>query len=119
MNPQEMQDRTRRFALRMIHLSDALPHKRSTDALAKQIVRCGTSVGANYRSACHARSQADFVAKMGVVEEEIDESIYWMELISDAKMIPTAKLDALLKEAHELLAITIASIKTARGKKRN
>ena len=78
------------------------------------MLRSGTSVGANYRSACRARSTADFISKMGIVEEEADESIYWMELLIEAGIVESGKLESLIKEADELLAITVASIKTAK-----
>jgi four helix bundle protein len=91
-----------------------LPKKRTVEILGRQLLRSGTSVGANYRSACRARSAADFIAKMTIVEEEIDESIYWLELLVESKIIDIEKVQALIKEANELLAITVASIKTAR-----
>ena len=80
----------------------------------RQLLRSGTSVGANYRAACRARSSADFVSKMGIVEEEADESIYWMDLLVDSGSVSADKVDALRREANELLAITVSSIKTAR-----
>ncbi len=82
--------------------------------VGRQLLRSGTSAGANYRAACRARSSADFVSKMGIVEEEADESIYWMELLVDSGSVPADGVDALLREANELLAITVSSIKTAR-----
>lgn len=86
--------------------------------LGSQLIRSGTSVGANYRAACRAKSPADFIAKLGIVEEEADESLYWMELIVDAKLLPKTRLADLMREAGEIVAITVASINTARGKKR-
>ncbi len=83
MTPTEMKQRTRSLALRIIHLVESLPSTRTADVIGKQLLRCGTSVGANYRAACRGRSKADFVAKMGIVEEEADEIIYWIELLID------------------------------------
>ena len=117
MDSSEMKKRTKAFALRVIRLVEALPKNRVADVVVRQLLRCGTSVGANYRAACRARSQADFVAKLGIVEEEADESVYWMELLVEAGMVESAKLESLMKEADELLAITVASIKTARQNK--
>ena len=114
MTKQELQERTKTFALRVIKLVDSLPKKRSADILGTQLLRNSTSVAANYRAACRARSQAEFIAKMGVVEEESDESTGWIELIADAGLISRAKVESLLQESNELTAITVASIKTAR-----
>ena len=114
MTKQELQERTKTFALRVIKLVDSLPKKRSADILGTQLLRSSTSVAVNYRAACRARSQAEFIAKMGVVEEESDESTGWIELIADAGLISRAKVESLLQESNELTAITVASIKTAR-----
>jgi len=118
MTPEEMKQRTKEFALRVIRLVDALSKRPSAGVIGRQLLRAGTSVGANYRAACRARSQAEFIAKMGIVEEEVDEALYWMELLTEAGLMPKAKLSPLMKEAKELLAIAIASINTARGKPR-
>ena len=118
MTKQELQERTKAFALRVIKLVDSLPKKRSADILGTQLLRSSTSVAANYRAACRARSQAEFIAKMGVVEEESDESTGWIELIADAGLISRAKVESLLQESNELTAITVASIKTARQNSR-
>ena len=115
MTPEELKQRTRQFALRVIRLSEALPRTRSADVIGRQLIRAGTSVGANYRAACRARSRADFISKMNIVEEEVDEAIYWMELLTDAKIIKESLLVSLAGEARELLAITVASINSARG----
>jgi four helix bundle protein len=117
MNKDDMKHRTRQFALRVIHLVESLPKGRTEDVLGKQLLRSGTSVGANYRAACRAKSTADFVYKMGIVEEETDESLYWMELLVEARIMESKKLEPLMKEANELLAITVASIITARKTK--
>ena len=87
-------------------------------ALASQIVRSGTSVAANYRAACRAKSTADFIAKMGIVEEEADETLFWLELLEESGLVTAAKLTAIKQEADELVAITVASIKTARRNRR-
>lgn len=117
MNADEMKKRTKTFALQVIRLVESLPKSKTADVIGRQLLRCGTSVGANYRAACRARSQADFIAKMGIVEEEADESLYWMELLIEAGIVESKKLESLMKEADELLAITVASIKTARKTK--
>ena len=115
MNQNEMKQRTKAFALRIIKAVEALPHARTGEVLGRQLLRSGTSVGANYRAACRAKSSADFISKMGTVEEEADESGYWMELLVDAGVVKPAKLELLLREANELVAITVASINTTRG----
>ena len=117
MNKDDMKHRTRKFALRVIRLVESLPKGRTEDVLGKQLLRSGTSVGANYRASCRAKSTADFVYKMGIVEEETDESLYWMELLIEAKVMESKKLEPLMKEGNELLAITVASIKTAKKTK--
>jgi four helix bundle protein len=114
MNPNEMKQRTKAFALRIIKAVEALPRARTGEVLGRQLLRSGTSVGANYRAACRAKSSADFISKMGTVEEEADESGYWMELLVEAEVVKPAKLELLLREANELVAITVASINTAR-----
>ncbi len=117
MNQEEMKRRTKQFALRVIRLVESLPRGRTADVIGNQLLRSGTSVGANYRAACRAKSNADFISKMGIVEEETDESLYWMELLIEAQIVESVKLASLMKEADELLAITVSSIKTARRKK--
>lgn len=114
MTKQELQERTKAFALRVIKLVDSLPKKRSSDILGTQLLRSSTSVAANYRAACRARSQAEFIAKMGIVEEESDESTCWLELLTDAGLISRTKIESLLQKSSELTAIAVASIKTAR-----
>lgn len=113
MKSEELKHRTKQFALRVIRLTDALPKKRSSEVLGRQVLRSATSVAANYRAACRAKSRADFIAKMGTVEEEADETAFWLELISESALLPAEKLAELLKEAGELTAITVASIRTA------
>ncbi len=119
MNQEEMKQRTKRFAIGIIQLVESLPKGRTTAVLGGQLLRSGTSVGSNYRSACRAKSTADFISKMGIVEEESDESLYWIELLIESGIENNMRMDALMKEAGELLAITVASIKTARKGKNN
>jgi four helix bundle protein len=114
MTTQELRTRTFRFGSRVITAVEALPRTQTAQILGRQLLRAGTSVGANYRAAARARSRADFVAKLGVVEEECDEASYWLEMILERKLLKRGQLDNLLAEADELLAITVASIKTAR-----
>jgi len=119
MNADEMKDRTQEFALRVINLVESLPNTRTGDVLGKQLLRSGTSVGANYRAACRARSDAEFIAKLGIVEEETDESIYWIELIAKANLMKISRVKNLLDEANQILSIVIASINTTKRKKKN
>ncbi len=114
MSERDLKTRTKAFALRILKLVDALPKTTAGRALASQIVRSGTSVAANYRSACRAKSTADFVAKMSIVEEEADETLFWLELLEESELVTATKLTAIKQEANELIAITVASIKTAR-----
>src|SRR6478752_4243913 len=116
-NKLDLKTRTKAFALRILKLVDTLPKTTAGRALASQIVRSGTSVAANYRAACRARSTADFIAKMGIVEEEADETLFWLELLGESELVSATKLAAIKQEANELIAITIASIKTARRKR--
>jgi len=118
VDEQAFKDRTKRFALEVMKLVETLPHNRTADVIARQLLRCGTSVGANYRAACRGRSTFDVVAKLGIVEEEADESIYWMELLTDSGMVSSDRSAALKKEANELVAMTVASIKTLRSRTR-
>jgi four helix bundle protein len=113
-NEPDLKKRTKAFALRILKLVDVLRKTTAGRALASQIVRSGTSVAANYRAACRARSTADFIAKMGIVEEEGDETLFWLELLEESELVSATKLAAIKQEGNELIAITIASIKTAR-----
>jgi four helix bundle protein len=117
MNAKDFKERSRQFAIRVISLVDALPQQRSADVLGKQLLRSATSVAANYRAACRARITAEFIAKMGIVEEEADESQGWIEMIADAGLVKKERVEELIKEAGELTAMTVASIKTARRNK--
>ena len=114
MNPDELKSRTRRFALRIFRLAECLPDTPTARVIRNQIIRCGSSVGANYRAACRAKSKPDFVSKMGTVEEEADETIYWMELLIDTGIVKPKRIADLMSEADEILAIVVASIKTAK-----
>ena len=114
MSERDLKTRTKAFALRILKLVDALPKTAAGRALASQIVRSGTSIAANYRAACRAKSTADFIAKMGIVEEEADETLFWLELLDESELVTPAKLTAIKQEANKLIAITVASIKTAR-----
>jgi four helix bundle protein len=118
MNQNDLKQRTKMFALKIIKLVETLPRGRTADVLGNQLLRTGTSVGANYRAACRARSSADFISKMGIVEEEIDESLYWIELLETSGMVSHEKVTDLLNEANQLTAITVASITTAKQSKR-
>ena len=117
MNPKEFKKRTKAFAVSVINLVDCLPSSRATNAIANQPVRSGMSVGANYRAACRAKSRADFISKLGTVEEESDETRYWLELLVESGKVKAAVLADLMRESGEILAITVASINTARSRK--
>lgn len=114
MSNENLKLRTKQFALRVIKLVESLPADQAARVLGRQLLRSGTSVGANYRAACRSKSNADFISKMGTVEEEADESGYWMELLVEAGKVPPKKLSALMQEANELTAIAVSSINTAR-----
>lgn len=115
MDKVELQERTKQFALRVIKLTQALPRTPAGEVLGKQLLRSATSVAANYRSACRGRSKAEFIAKTGIVLEECDESQLWLELIVAGGLLPSRRVADLLKEADELTAIFVASLRTARG----
>jgi len=119
MGDHELRIWTKAFALRVIRVVEALPRSRAADAIGGQLLRCGTSVGANYRAACRAKSPADVIAKMGIVEEECDESAYWMELLVEAGVMKETRLSSLMSESSEILAMAVASIKTTRTRRRN
>jgi four helix bundle protein len=114
MTRDEMRSRTKANANRIVKLCSALPNHWIAQTLGKQLLRSGTSVGANYRAVCRAKSSADFINKLRVVEEECDESLFWMELLVDNGLIKEQRLRELMAEANELLAIVVASTKTAR-----
>jgi four helix bundle protein len=114
MNPEDMKKRTKQFALRIIKMVEALPPTKTSRVIGGQVLRSGTSVGSNYRAACRAKSRADFISKMGTVEEECDESSYWMELLVESGQVKRVRLANLLQEADELLRIFVSSLRTAR-----
>jgi four helix bundle protein len=114
MTREEMKARTKAFANRIVKLCEALPDKWVAKTLGRQLLRSGTSVGANYRAVCRAKSNADFINKLRVVEEECDESLFWMELLVENNLVKPARLGDLMKEANEILSIVVASAKTAR-----
>src|SRR5271166_3499719 len=113
--PEQLRDRTKAFALRVIRLFRSLPHQADAYVLGKQVLRAGTSVAANYRAVCRARSKAEFISKIGVVVEEAGETVFWLELLVECGVVSTSRMENLLVEANELLAISAASQRTARG----
>lgn len=119
MANEDLRERTIRFSLRVLEVVDSLPRSTKGRNIADQLCRSGTSVAANYRAACRSKSRADFVHKLGIVEEEADEVLFWLELIARAGMLPAPRLQPLMAEANELLSIVIASINTARRRPRN
>jgi len=117
MTEKELLQRTKNFALRVIKLVNALPNNTAGKTIGNQLIRSGTSVAANYRAACRGRSKAEFIAKLGTVEEEADESCLWMELIIESELMEEKLVESLLKEANEITAIMAASKMSARGSK--
>lgn len=111
----DLRTRTKQFAIRVIKLVDTLPNTRAADVIGRQVLRSATSVGANYRSAQRGRSRAEFCAKLGIVEEECDESSYWMELLTESGIVKKESLEGLMGEANEITAMVVASIRTARA----
>jgi four helix bundle protein len=111
----DLRTRTKRFALRVIRLCSSLPRDDETQVMRRQLIRCGTSVGAQYREACRARSAAEFRSKMNSGLQELDETAYWFELLVESERVPKTKLAELMKEADELIAIFVSSIKTSEG----
>jgi four helix bundle protein len=118
MDKIELKRRTQKFAVDVIKFIEELPRKHSLDVLSKQLLRSSTSIGANYRSACRGKSTADFINKIIIVEEEADESIYWLELIEQSALTNSNSISSLKKEANELTAIFTAIGKTAKEKQR-
>ena len=115
MTAEELKARTKSFALRVIKLVDAMPRSLAAQVIGKQLLRSATSVGANYRAACRAQSHAEFAAKLSIVVEEADETVYWLELLRESRLLKPERLAKILKEANELVAIAVASRKTAKG----
>ena len=114
MDEREFKERTQKLALRIVRMVGALPKTVEAQVIGKQLLRSGTSIGANYRAACRARSKPDLIAKLALVEEESDETIYWLDLLVGAGIVVEKKLGLLRKETEEVLAMTVASIKTLR-----
>lgn len=119
MDKTELKKRTQRFSIDIIKLIETFPSNRSLNVLANQLLRCSTSVGANYRSACRGKSTADFINKIVIVEEEADESVYWLELMEEAGLVSRDEIYPFKKEANELTAIFTAIGKTAKANQRN
>ena len=109
-----MKDRTKQFAIRIVTVCRALPASREGNVLGNQLLLSGTALAANYRAVCRARSEAEFVSKMSIVVEEADETVFWLEMLVDTRIVPSGKLTLLLKETNELLAICAASLRTAK-----
>ena len=118
MTREVMKDRTKDYANRIERVCSALLNNWIAQTLGRQLLRAGTSVGANYRSVCRAKSNSDFINKLRVVEEECDESLFWMELLVENNLIKVGRLTRLMKEADEILAIVVSSAKTARESQR-
>lgn len=118
MDSESLKLRTKQFALRNIRLVGSISGGTVNNVLKSQLVRSATSVAANYREACRSRSNAEFVAKLGIVEQELDESLLWIELLVESGIVPESKLADLMKEADELLRIVVSSIRTARINKK-
>ncbi len=116
MTPDELKNRTKQLGIAIIQLLGQVPNSVAGRAIANQLVRSATSIGANYRAACRAKSDADFLYKLKIVEEETDETIYWLEVMEETNVVTDEKLEAPKKEANEVLSIIVASIKTVRAK---
>jgi four helix bundle protein len=110
----ELKRRTKSFAIRIVNLFRSLPRSPDAQTLGKQLLRSGTSVAANYRAVCRARSQAEFISKMGIVVEEADETVFWLELLGDTGIVRPERTQNLLNEANELVAIFGASLRTSK-----
>ena len=114
MTGQEFKNRTKQIALRTIKLVESLPRTISAQIIGKQLLRSGTSIGANYRAACRGKSTVEVLHKLAIVEEEADESLYWMELLIDSKIVSENKLKMLMNDINEIVAMIVASMKTMR-----
>jgi four helix bundle protein len=117
MTAEIMKDRTKKFAKQIILLCRKLPKNREGNLMGNQIFRSGTSVASNYRAACRGRSKAEFIAKMGIVEEEADETIFWLEVIEEVEILKNEPISSLMQECNEILSIVVSSINTARRRK--
>jgi len=116
---EDLKKRTKHYALRIIKLVEALPKTTTGMVVRNQLIRCGTSVGANYRATCRARSTAEFIAKIGIVIEEADESSFWLEIIIESKLLKKELVEPLLQETDEIIAIMVVSSNSARKNKKN
>jgi four helix bundle protein len=116
MNEQQFKARTKRLALRVVRLVEALPKGITAETIARQILRSATSVGANYRAACRSGSDAAMIAKLNIVAEEADETLFWLEILVESGLVPKIRLVDLMAEADEITAMTTASLKTLRAK---
>ena len=117
MTSEEMKNRTKQFALQVIRLVESLPNTKTANVIGNQLLRSGTSVGANYRAVCRAKSTADFINKLAIVEEEADESIYWIELLVESNQIQQNLVTNLLDENDQILSIVVSAIKTSKEKR--
>jgi four helix bundle protein len=113
----QLRERTTAFALRVMRLVDSLPRTRAAEVISRQLLRSATSVGANYRAACRGRSKAEFLAKLGIVEEEADECVYWIELVVASGLMKEELVHPLLQEANEIVSMIVASIRTGRTRR--
>ena len=116
MTEHEFKERTKKIALRIIKLVNALPRNLTASVIGKQLLRSGTSIGANYRAACRGKSKADVLHKLSIVEEEADESLYWLELLVEAGILPQKRLVALRNDINEIVAMTVASMRTMKAR---
>lgn len=117
MDEKTFKTRTKKLAIAIIQQTEKLPRSLAADVISKQLIRSGTSIGANYRAACRAKSTADMINKMKVVEDESDETEYWLEVLVEAGLIPENQISEIYKETDEILSMTVASIKTLRNRK--
>jgi len=117
MDEKTFKMRTKKLAVTIIRQTEKLPRSLASDVIGKQLLRSGTSIGANYRAACRAKSTADMINKMKIVEEESDETEYWLELLVEADLVPESQITDIYKETDEILAMTVSSIKTLRNRK--
>jgi four helix bundle protein len=115
VNREDLRRRTKEFAIRIIELVASLPKNKITDVVGYQLLKSGTSIGANYREACRARSRADFISKIGIVEQEADETLYWLELLAEMDFVPHNTLESLQTECNELLSIFVATGKSTKS----
>lgn len=117
MDEEAFKDRTKKLALRAIQFVEGLPKSTTGDIIGRQLLRSAMSIGANYRAACRGKSTADVISKLSIVEEEADETVYWLEVLIESGIVPEAQVTELLKETNEIVAMTVASIKTLRARK--